>query len=55
MKYLKYNTKTMSDELLWQTVLTPLESGMSKKLLSFLTECVNEFKNRKCKLNSIMK
>ena len=55
MKYLKYNTKTMSNELLWQAILTPLETGMNKKLLSFLTECTNEFKNRKCKLHSITK
>lgn len=55
MKYLKYNTKTMSDAEIWQAVLTPLESEMSKKLLSFLTECVNEFKNRKCKLYPIAK
>ena len=54
MKYLKYNTKTMSNSQLWKCVLTPIEDKMPNELKKFLKECKIEFDKRKVKLYSIM-
>jgi hypothetical protein len=45
----------MTDKELWQAVLTPIENQMPEQLKKFLQECTKEFKNRKVKLNSIIK
>ena len=46
MKYKNYNTKTMSDSLLWQAVLSPIEKQMPEELKLFLNECTKEFSKR---------
>ena len=46
MKYLKYNTKTMTSKLLFQAEQTPVEKQMPEKLKLFLKECSSELKKR---------
>ena len=53
MKHNGYDTKKMSNELLWQCVLTPIEKRMPENLRAFLKEAEKEFHSRGIKLYPI--
>ena len=49
------NVKKLSDEQLWQLVLTPKEYAMPKRVQRILDLVEIEFRNRQIKLVPIMK